>query len=601
MGTDGWITLAILVAAVVLFLTEWLPLEVTALAIPVVLAVTGVVSDPADVLVGFGSHAVIALAAVFVISAGLQESGVAAMLGRWMEDVGRGSETRQLIVMAVPVAMLSAFMPNAAAVAVLLPAVLALARRSGIARSKLLMPLAFSAILGGSLTLIGTVPNLILSDRLRDYQGEGFGMFDFAVVGGPIVIAGIAYMAFVGRRLLPERHTADRLRAARLPEELARQYGLIQDLTRMRVGRQCALVGRTVGASDIGSNYRLRLVLVERQAGLGARSFFPGPDLRFQEGDDLYVDGEQEDIWIFAEEERLRIGLPGGHHVEHVLEHGVALGEFAVAPRAEEIGSTVRQLDFRARFGLNVLALWRGEAPTREGLADIPLQAGDALLVAGPARRQLDLVRDTDFVALTQPPEVRDARLAPIALLLLALAVVPVVFGLAPLALSALAAAVLMSVTGCVSPRGIRRAIDWRVLFLVIGTMPLGAAVESTGIADRAADAVLALTAGSGHLAIFALLFLLAAVFSNTVNNAAAAVILAPIAARTAASAGLEVKEALLAVAFGCSCAFLIPFSNQCNLMVLGPGGYRTRDFLLMGGGLTLVSATVAVAGLTLL
>jgi len=600
MELHGWIALATLVVAAVLFLTRKLPLELTALGIPVVLFATGTVPDPQDALQGFGNHAVVAIAAVFILGAGLQESGVAALIARGVQRLGGRSEIRLMVVVSLSIALLSAFMSNAASVAVLLPAAIALARRAELPPSKMLMPLSFAAILGGNLTLIGTAPNLLVSDYLRQLEGEGFGMFDFAAVGAPIILVGILFLVLFGRRMLPDRGHG-RMQMTQMPDRLAHDYGLSGKLTRLRVGRNSKLRGKTIAEAAIGSTYGVAVVAIEHHSGMSTRWLTPTPDYRMVRGDDLYLEGREEDIWLLAEEQETRIGLSAAAHADRVVDHGIVLAELALAPRSPCLGQSLSELGFRRKYGLSVLSMWRQGGPVREDVAKLPLELGDALLVAGPRDRLAEVHRDEDFILLTDLGDSHDFSKAPLALLFLAAALLPPLLGLAPLAVSALAGALLMAAFGCVSMREAGRFVEWKVLALIVGTLPLGHALEVHGVADLAANAVVGSASGGGAPVVLAALFLLAALVSVTSSNAAAAVILAPVAARAATAIGLEPRNALLAVAYGCSCAFIVPFAHQCNLMVMTPGGYQTKDFLKVGIPMSLVVIVVAVAMLALI
>lgn len=600
MDARGLVALAVLAGVVVLLFSRRVRVELIALAVPVVLLATGVLQEPAAAFQGFGNLAVLAIAALFVVGAGLAESGVAALLARFVERTGRGSEARTLLLACLPVAALSAFVSNAATVAVFLPAGMALARRGALPRSRLFLPVAFAAMLGGNVTALGTASNLVLADALeRSGQGH-LGVFAFAPVGLPLALLGLVFLAVCGRCLLPRRHTEDRLREASIPEDLARSYGLTRNLVRVRVGPAATVAGRSLGACGLGERYRVAVVLVRRPGALGTHWYFPGADFQLRQGDDLFLQGDLEHAVRFAEEQHLGLGLAGEHQVEEILDHGVALAEFTLSPRSTFAGRTPREVDFRGRYGLNVLALWRGHRAISGDLAETPLELGDALLVAGPARRVQALCREPDVVPLTGTAEVRDLSRAPLALLLLAVAVVPAVLGWLPLAASALGAALLMVASGCVSPEAAGRAIEWRVLALLAGMMPLGTALEQHGVAAAAGDALAALGGGMGGTGILALLFAAGVFLATLTSNAAAAVILAPVALQAARLGGPSPEAAVLAVAYGCGANFLFPYTNQTSLLVLGPGGYRPLDFLLLGGSLLLVVAVVVVTGLSL-
>ena len=599
MDIHGWIAVGTLVVAMALFISKLIPLEMTALSIPVVLAVTGVI-EPADAaLKGFGSTAVIALGAIFILGAGLKESGVATVVAKWLERVGGGSRARLVLVTMIGTCILSGFMSNAATVAVLLPAVAVLSRRTMVPASRLMMPLAYSAILGGTLTLVATTSNLVIDAELQDRIGHGLGMFEFSKVGIPVAAIGILYMSVLGVRLLPDRGTVDRLADAQLSEGLILSYGVLKNLTRVKVLPGSPLVGKTVHEAAMGERYGLELVVIRRPKALGRRYFQGQPQLRIEADDRLYVEGELEDARRFAEDHGLAYCPAGPEQLERILGHGTALVEATLAPHSEVEGKTFRDLEFRQKFGLNVLSVWRKGEVIRTGVGDLKLKIGDAFLITGRASRVANLRAHPDFLVLTEGFEVEDVRRAPLAIFLLAAALVPPLLGWLPLAISCLGSALFMVATGCASLEGARKAIDFRILFLVIGTIPLGQALEQQGVAQLVADTLFPPEAAVPPLALYAVLFVITAVVSVSSNNAAAVVILAPVAAQAAATSGIPIEKTFLAVALGASCAFILPFAHQCNLMVMGPGGYRTKDFIKVGLGLSFVMAASTVLLLT--
>lgn len=596
MSPHGWVALAVLLVAAWLFLTRKLPIEATALAIPLVLFATGTVPDAAVALQGFGNPAVIALAAVFVLGAGLQESGVAELLARRLQPLCGTSELRTVAVIGVVVTLLSAFVANAATVAMLLPAVLSLCRNAGVSPRRALMPLSFAALLGGNLTLIGTAPNLLVADYLEQRAGISLGLLDFALVGAPLAAAGLLSVVLFSRRQLPGASDPAPSQGNGT-DALASAHGLDQKLTRLHIERNSKLVGRTLGELLLHQRYDVQVVLVARHQGLVLHWRVPEATLTLQAGDDLYLDGSPEAIWTLAEEQLVQVGLAGSHHVEHVLDRGVVLAEVLVGPRSRATGRTLRELRFRHEHQLSVINIRRGEERHTHQLGRVPLDVGDVLLVAGSVGALRRLRQDDDFVVLSATDEPRDVRRAPLALVFLALALLPPLLGLAPLAVSALAGALLMSLTGCVAMHRAGRFIEWKVLALIVGTLPLGQALEAHGVAALAAEGILG---AASPVAALALLFGAATLLSVTAGNAAAAVVLAPVASSVAGALGLDPRAPLLAVAYGCSCAFVVPF-NQCNLIVLSPGRYRSTDFLRAGWLPSLVVGATAVACLTLL
>ena len=601
MDYHAWIALFTLGAVVLLFITKWLPMEATALSVPVLLAVTGTLSDPADALQGFGSHAVIAIAAIFILGMGLQKSGVATLLARAIERMGGGSEAKTIAIVMVTVCTLSAFMSSAATVAVFLPAVAVLARRTGNPASRLMMPLAFAAIMGGTLTLIGTTPNLLLGDLLRQREGESLGMFEFAFVGAPVALLGIVYMATVGRRLLPSHTQEERFKDVQMPEDVANNYGFMQNLYRMKVLRQSGIAGQTIEQAQIGGKYDLDVVLIFRPSAIGRRYLHPQPDLVLEPEDQIYLEGEMEAAWRFSDAETLQFGIAGPRSLDRILGRGLTIAEVTLTPHSRVFGKTFRELSFRNHYGLNVISVWRHGKPRTSGVGDLPLALGDAFLVTGPPDRVRELAQEQDYVVMTDDSQAEDVRRAPIAVMLMLLALVPPIVGWLPLAVSAIGSALLMIGTRCLTLADAKQSIDWRVLFLIIGMIPLGTALDQRGVASEAAEAILTIGDSRGEPVVLFCLFALSALIAVTCNNGAAAVILAPIAAKVASASGIDVSTAFLAVAYGASCAFVLPFGNQCNLMVMGPGGYTPKDYWRAGAGLTVLVTVATVLLLAIL
>lgn len=602
MDIHAWIAVGTLVVAMVLFISKLIPLEATALSIPVVLAVTGTVHPAEAALRGFGNTAVIALGAIFVLSAGLQESGVATMMGRMLERFGGKKEWSLVLLIMVTTAVLSAVMSNAATVAVFLPAVAVLSRRARISPSKLMMPLGYSAILGGTLTLISTTPNLILGSELARLSGgdRSLGMFEFAVVGIPICVAGIAYMAVIGSRLLGRASSGEAAAGADFRDRIENRYRLSKDLYRISVTPECRLADTTIAEAGLGRDFGLEVVQVQRHRDFRSDLYLDvEPGLTLRSGDVLFVEGTEENARRAANALSIPIEFAGEEETERLMGRGVTMAEVTLSPHSDFIGQTLAEIGFRKRFGLSALAISRRADLIEKNIATTPLELGDALLVFGPIRSARRLEDSRDLILLDRRGE-EDVRRAPVALLLLVLALLPPVMGWFPLAVSALAAALLMVGTGCVSLRGARRAVDFRILFLIIGTIPLGDALFQTGVAGRLAAALFPAGTSMGDVYVFGTLFVISAILSTTSNNAAAAVILAPVAFAASQSSGVDVGQAFLAVAYGASCAFVLPFAHQCNLMVMGPGGYTTRHFVKVGTGLSIVVAITAVAMLSL-
>ena len=370
-------------------------MEATALAIPVVLAVTGTLESADDALKGFGNHAVIAIGAIFILGAGLKESGVATLMARGIARVAGRSQTRSIVVIMVAVALLSSIMSSAATVAVFLPAVSVLARRMQIPNSRLMMPLAYAAILGGTLTLIGTTPNLILGAELaaRNPDGIGLGMFEFSEVGVPLAAICIAYMATIGLRFLPSRADQERLTEANLPEEVARNYGFTTNLYRMKVVEQSKMVGVSIRDAGVRARYDRDVVLISRPGKLGVNYLHPQPDVTIQAGDELYLEGETEDAWRIAEEEILQFGVAGPRSLQRILGRGLTLAEVTLTPHSRMFGQTFRELNFQQHHGLNVISVWHHGRPVTTGTGDHELELGDSFMVSGSPAKVRELAQ----------------------------------------------------------------------------------------------------------------------------------------------------------------------------------------------------------------
>lgn len=604
MTPDQWIALAILGTAITLFIVRPIPLAMTALCIPVVLWATGLI-DSTAALKGFGNHAVLAIGAIMVIGGALRESGVATLIARGLQRVGGTGEAGLIILLMVSTSILAAFMNNTAVVAILLPVVAALSKRSGVPASKLLMPVAFAAVMGGTISLIGTAPNFLAADFYNVNNPDGppdspIQIFDFAVVGLGITVTGTLFMILIGRRLLPDVSADDRREAARLPMEAAEDYGIGQQLFKLKVAEVSRLAGKTIAEVDVRKRYGMAVVMIRRPAAIGERWFQPEPDLVLEPGDLVYVQGPETSAWELAEEELCQFGLASDQAVERLLGHGTTMADVSVPPYSRALGRTFKDLDFRKRFGVNVLALWRRNTAISDGIADVPLELGDSFLVSGSSGQVEALKTNRDFVVLTDLSEEENLTQAPLAIFFLLLALLPPVLFGAPLPVTALGAAILMVATGCLARTSLLGSIDWQVLAMIVGTLPLGAALNEVGIAGSVAEWFQPIHEGVGMVGVYGVLFLLTATLSVLTSNAAAAVIMAPVAFQAAALIGMDPKGALLTMAYGCSCNFLLPFA-QCNLLVMGPGGYSTKDYVRVGIGLSIVMAATTIGMLVFL
>jgi di/tricarboxylate transporter len=767
------LVLTILAAAVVLLITEWIPMEVTALLALGAVALTGLVA-PVEALSGFSNPAVVTVWAVFILSGGLTRTGVANVIGRFVLRLAGTREVTMIIVIMTTAGVMSAVMNNVAVAALMLPVVMDIARHTGRPPSRLLMPLAYGSLLGGLTTQIGTPPNILVSDALRDAGLKSFTFFDFTPVGLIVMFAGIAFMTLIGRHLLPQRDVAKEAAAGRKTDWQA-QYDLKERLFHIRVPRNSILLNKTLAQIRMGSILGWNVIGITRgdrtllapgptdnlQAGdrltvegrvdainalqnwhqmmveeggidlqapysadikiaevalpgnsrwvgstlnslgfrgrfglivlairrneqvrrtnlqddplqrgdlllvagadehleklkntagfdrfryvelseltdvyhlherlmvmqvsadsalvgqtlkesrlgdvLGSRVFgimrgsepiiMPEPGEVLQAGDRLVVEGRMRDFEILRGLEDLEVERRTQPDVQQLVSGNAGLVEAILSPQTALEGKTLRQINFREKFGLNVLALWRKGRAYRSNLRDMDLRFGDALLLLGPRNKLQLLGREPDFIVLTETAQ-EDLRLEKMKLSLLLMAVVltPVIIGWVPIYIAAVVGAALMVMTGCLTMEEAYRQIEWKAVFLIAGMLPLGTALDQTGAAKLIAEGVVAIVGPFGPNTVMLGLVALTFLATCFVPTAALVVLMAPIVLNTSAGMGLSPHGLIMAVAMAASASFTTPIAHPANILVMGPGGYRFMDYLKVGGLLTLVTLAV--------
>lgn len=569
------LTLTIIAVAVILFATEKLRVDVIALLVLLTLALVGLVSPP-EAFAGFSNPAVITVWAVYIVSGGLFRTGVADILGQKITQLAGSGEARLVAVIMLTCGIMSAFMNNIGATAVLLPAVVGISRKARIPLSRLLIPLSFSSLMGGNMTLIGTPPNVLAASILADYGLPTFQFFDFTPMGSIVFGAGILYMVLIGRHLLPRRDAAVDFQSAKLREYVSEE----------RVKRDSALVGKSLFESRLGADYDLNVLAVIRQDVT-----HPNPDRNtiLLPDDVLVVAGEVGDIMDARDtlglenEAELKIGFD-------LLETKEAhLVEATLAPRSRMAGRSLRETRFRDQYGFTALAIWRHGEVITQRLRDVLLRFGDALLLKGPWHRLPALVESDEFLVLEPVKEVRRKNKAPVAVGSLLFVLVLVTAFRLPIATAMVVGAVLMVLTGCLTMDEAYQSIEWRSVFLIAGMLPLGVAMETTGTARFLADLLVNVLGSLGPLAVLAGIYVLAGLITEPMSNAAAAVLIVPIAIDTAIGLGANPQSFVLAAVIGASTSFLTPVGHQANVLVFGPGGYRFSDYTRVGGLLNVV------------
>ncbi|NHZ73835.1 MAG: TRAP transporter large permease subunit [Nitrospirae bacterium] len=750
---------ALLAVMVYLFLTEKLPVDLTAFLGLITLIFTGYLT-PSEAFTGFSSPAVITMLSVFIVGAALLATGVADVIGSRIHRLVGNSETRLIVVLMLTCGILSAFMNNIAATAVLMPAVATIAHRTGLSPSRLFMPLAFGAILGGTTTLIGTPPNILAAQMLDERGLEPFSLFDFAPMGLALLALGVVYMLTIGRKLLPagEQHGPAQAES----RDLTQVYQLKQHLFSIRLPEDTPLDGMTLAETRLGNTLGIKVLSIQRGdrrrtvprvlhggdvltvdglatdlgellrmqnleiekirvaelpspvrgvGGVRARVLAGSPligfnlkELSFRDRFGLVVvgvrRGEQlqgvelaewvlqadDEIFALGAKERLeslsrhpdfevlqtgltairdlvsqlhlvripegsplvntsiqesRLGELVGLTVAGLIREGethlavspnevlrvddrlligggperlvtladlgevqfekeleeapleseeIGMVEAALAPRSAAIGRTLADLNFQSRYGLIALALWREGQPHHVDFSHVPLRLGDALLLHGPRQKIRELAAEPDFVVLSQADQApRRLSKAPWAFGALLLMIGLVVTGAQPIHVAAFTAASLAILFGALTMQEAYRAIEWKAIFLVAAVLPVGLAMERTGAAMFLADGVTNLAGPLGNHVTLAALIVLASMLSQGLDGAPTVVLLAPVVIDAANNLGISPYPLMMGVSLAASAAFMTPFSHKANLLVMGAGGYRSRDYLRVGTPLTLV------------
>jgi di/tricarboxylate transporter len=593
MSHELTVTLIILAAAIALFLSERLSVDLVALLVLIALGFSRVLS-PQEVFSGLSDPAVITILGVFVLAHGLNVTGIAERVGTLIVRAAGASEVRLTAALMSSAAFLSLFMNNIAVASMLLPATLTVARKAKVRPSKLLIPLAFGTLLGGMATLF-TTTNIVVSTILRSSGYPGFGVLDFAPVGLPLVAAGILYMTLWGRRLLPAEASSERIDVIRqAKDDLLKMYQLGDRLFRARIPAGSYLIGKGLAQSTLREKYGLNLVAVERD---GKVVLAPMPDFVLHQGDVMLLEGRLDEFRRRDVEPYLEI-LPARPYDEGDLESASnVVVEVVLAPRSELIGRTLKETRFRERYGMAVLAIWNGERVIRTGLADLRLAFGDALLLQGPRDRLALLRSEADLIVLSDDDDrpVEVSKKGWLATAIFALSVLAAVLGRFPVGEVMLAGALLMVITNVLTMEQVYRAVDWRIVFLVAGMLPLGLAMTKTGATTLFAHALTDALTPYGPLALLLGLLTLTVLLSQGMKGAAVSAVVAPIAILSAQQFGVDPRAMAMGVALATSMAFVTPLGHPVNILMMGPGGYRFRDFFKVGLPLTLLLFAVAM------
>lgn len=577
MTPEILLLLAIIAFTIAAFVLEWMPMDVIALTCLGLLLLFNLVS-PQEAVVGFSNSAVITVMMMFILSEGLVQSGLVTKAGYRIADLTGTSQMVAAVLLLVLVGTISAFINNTAAVSVFMPVAIHLARHFRFSPSKILLPLSYVAVIGGTCTLFGTSTNLLVGSLAEEAGAGEFEVFEFAKLGIPLFLIGLVYIVFVPLRWLQPRA---------ILSSLTRKYHLRGFLTEVKIPRESKLVGRTVVEEQISERFQMNVIEILRADEKISANL---REAVLEAGDVLLIRGSVEQIIAFREQFGLLLLTDVKLRDQDLSDAHTILAELQLSPGSALVDSTLKEIDFRRRFGCFVLALSRTGELIREKLARVPLRHWDTLLVFGPRTRVEALYDSDDFVALGE----RDHKLHLsrhwwIGASTMAAVVLFSALGVMPILKSALLGAVVLLVTRSITVQQAYRAIDWTVIFLLAAILPLGAAMQTTGLDVVIGTQVSRLGALYGPLAMLSLLYFATSLLTSFFSNNATAVLMVPIALTAASSLGVDGKPFLMAIAYAASASFMTPMGYQTNAMVFGPGNYRFMDYVKFGAPLNLL------------
>jgi len=571
------IVFGLLAATFALMVWEKLSIDLVAMLTFSALIVTGILT-PTEAFRVFGSDAVITVACMFVLSAALERTGVIETIGRKLDRfVGRKDWTVLLVVLPI-VALVSAFVNNTPVVVVFMPILISLAVARGLKPSKLLIPLSFASILGGTCTLLGTSTNILVSSTSKALGQPPLSMFELGKVGVILTLAGIIYLLTFGRKLLPNRDTL----ASILQTTDSKQY-----LTEVVIVGGSPLIGKTLADTPLANQPKARVLEVVR-AGDTVRT--PLNKILLEQGDRLRLATPLSSVIEINSLEGVEISPKSKLGLELVGSQKAVVVECVIGPQSSLIGRSVRGVNFRRRYGVLVLAVHRKGVNLREDFADVRLRYGDTLLIEGPEAAVRELRDGRDFLLLLDVPhEPKRRRKQWLAVGVVSLVVMLAALNVMSIAALAVLGAVLVVLTRCLDMEEAYQSVEWKILFLIFGMLALGVALEKTGGAHFLAGGIIHGLGSWGPVMVLSAVILITSIMTNFLSNNAVAVLLTPIAVETALALGVSTRPFIVAVAIGASACFATPIGYQTNTLVYGAGGYLFRDFLKVGLPLNLL------------
>jgi di/tricarboxylate transporter len=583
MPTPIILTLTVLVVALVAFVAEWLPVDLTALCVAIVLILLGLVT-PEEGIAGFSNSATVTVMAMFVLSAGITRTGVIQVIRDRLLVWGGKNPHQQVFVLGALVGPISAFINNTAVVAIFLPIVEDWCKKQKISPSKLLIPLSYATVLAGMITVVGTSTNILASGISAKLGYGEFSLFQFTALGLVTFLAGLIYLTIVAPKLLPDRKSST-------GEFLEDDYGSKVYLSEVIITPRSNLIGQTLSQSGLQRKFNFDVLeLIRNKVHLSQ----PLADKVLNAGDILIVHSSREELLKIKDERGLEIFADVKFQKEDI-ESAITTGEEKLAEvlilsNSRLIGTTLKDLKFRQRYNATVLAIRRGSELLQGRLGKIPLKFGDLLLVQGPKQSFIGLQTTRELLVLEEK-EIESLRQDKgiIALMITLLVIIIAAFDIQPILVTSLVGVVLMVITGCLKPGEVYGSIRWDIIFLLAGLIPLGTAMDNSGTTKWLADNLVAIGGNLSGFWILVFFYLITSVLTEILSNNAAVVLMIPVAVEVAKTLGLNPLAFMYAVTFAASNSYLTPIGYQTNTMVYAPGGYKFLDFTRLGAPLNLI------------
>ncbi|NCS05821.1 MAG: SLC13 family permease [Microcystis aeruginosa G13-07] len=583
MPTPIILTLTVLVVALVAFVAEWLPVDLTALSVAIVLILLGLVT-PEEGIAGFSNSATVTVMAMFVLSAGITRTGVIQVIRDRLLVWGGKNPHQQVFVLGALVGPISAFINNTAVVAIFLPIVEDWCKKQKISPSKLLIPLSYGTVLAGMITVVGTSTNILASGISAKLGYGEFSLFQFTALGVVTFLAGLIYLTIFAPKLLPDRKSST-------GEFLEDDYGSKVYLSEVVITPRSNLIGQTLSQSGLQRKFNFDVLeLIRNKVHLSQ----PLADKVLNAGDILIVHSSREELLKIKDERGLEIFADvkfQKEDIESTITTGEEkLAEVLILSNSRLIGTTLKDLKFRQRYNATVLAIRRGSELLQGRLGKIPLKFGDLLLVQGPKQSFIGLQTTRELLVLEEK-EIESLRQDKgiIALMITLLVIIIAAFDIQPILVTSLVGVVLMVITGCLKPGEVYGSIRWDIIFLLAGLIPLGTAMDNSGTTKWLADNLVAIGGNLSGFWILVFFYLITSVLTEILSNNAAVVLMIPVAVEVAKTLGLNPLAFMYAVTFAASNSYLTPIGYQTNTMVYAPGGYKFLDFTRLGAPLNLI------------